>query len=191
MAQCPVKILTFHCNGLNGKIKTKWILTFLQKSQADIMFLQETHCRYADRPIFNSKCFSSQLLAAGTSKSRGEAIILSTKLRSAVTEVKRDPMGCYIFANISLEGETLTLASLYVPNDKPVKFLSESLEVFWAFNNSPILVGGDLNCFSDTQLDYSGVKLLKGGKGNHRGTLGNLQSILDRNNMMDLWRYQY
>lgn len=147
MTQRLIKILILNCNGLNGKIKAKRILTALHKSQADVCFLQETHWKDANRLIFNSKRFSTQILAKDSSKSRGVALLLSSKLRSTVTEVQKDPKGWFLFANITLEGEPLMLATLYAPNYRPLQFLSECLRALRDFSAGPIIVGGDLNFF--------------------------------------------
>lgn len=48
MTQQPLKVLTLNCNRLNDKIKAKCVLFVLLKSQADIIYLQETHWRNAN-----------------------------------------------------------------------------------------------------------------------------------------------
>lgn len=119
-----------NCNGLNDKIKAKRVLSVLLKSQVDIIYLQESHWRNVNCQIFNTKKFSTQLLAAGTSKSRGVAILLSSRLAFEIIDSLSDPDRRYLFANVHVEEEVLTLATLYAPNSKPSVFLS------WAAWNS-------------------------------------------------------
>lgn len=152
------------------------------------MFLQETHCKDASQPIFNSKWFSTQLAAAGSSKSRGVAILLSTRLRFTIEAVRRDDRGRYLFVNIILEGKPLTLASLYAPNDKPVQFVADTLAELKAFGRGPILLGGDLNCVMDAQLDYSGRRKTRSRSENTGCPDGGLDSLLVAHGLVDLWR---
>lgn len=191
MMQRPIKVWTLNCNGLNGKVKAKRILTTLHKSQADILFLQETHWKDITRPIFNSKRFSTQLLAGDSSKSRGVALLISSKLRSTVTAVQADPKGRFLFANMPLEGEAVTVASLYAPNDKPLQFLDECLAELQTFRTGPIILGGDLNCFTDRHLDHSGPKTVRGRGTSTRGAWGNLHTILAKYGLTDVWRHQH
>lgn len=93
MTQRPIKAWSLNCNGLNSKVKAKRVLSALHKSQADIIFLQETHWRDSTRPIFNSKRFSTQLLAGDSSKSRGVALLIPSQLRLTTTAVQADPKG--------------------------------------------------------------------------------------------------
>lgn len=156
MTNTPIKVLTLNCNGQGSKIKAKRILSVLHKSQADILFLQETHCKDATHPIFNSKRFPTQLTAAGSSKSQGVAILLLARLRFQIESVKKDERGRYLFANVLVEDEPMTLASLYAPNVNSVHFVASTLAELKAFSTGPILIGGDLNCISNARLDYSG-----------------------------------
>lgn len=89
-----------------------------------------------------------------------------------------DPKGRYLFVNADLEGEALTLACIYAPNDKPLQFLSESLKALMKFSTGYIILGGDLNCYSDNRLDRTSLKEPKTvGKGS-RGAWGSLQPLL-------------
>lgn len=54
MAQSIIKVLTLNWNGLNNRIKSKRILSVLLKSEADVIFLQETHLKTSHLTIFKS-----------------------------------------------------------------------------------------------------------------------------------------
>lgn len=86
MVQSPVKLLTFNCNRLNSKIKSRRIFAALLKTQAGIIFLQETHLRKSHLPVFKSNRFPIKIQAPGSSKARGVAILISAKIRTVVKD---------------------------------------------------------------------------------------------------------
>lgn len=49
-----IKFLTYNCNWLNDKIKTERVLSALVKTQAEVIFLQETHLHKNTKEVF--KC---------------------------------------------------------------------------------------------------------------------------------------
>lgn len=67
-----IKFLTYNCNGLNDKIKTKRVLSALIKTQAEVLFLQETHIRNNASGVFKCNRLSHQIQAPGSSKAGGE-----------------------------------------------------------------------------------------------------------------------
>lgn len=150
----PLKTLSLNCNGLNSKIKSKRILSMLLKSQADIVFLQETHMTKTSVPLFKTRRYPMQIQAYGTSKSRGVAILFSAKIRTVIEAQEIDPSGRYIFLNVTIEGEPLTLACLYAPNENQFHFLTETLMQLSSFSRGPIILGGDLNTIADPLQDY-------------------------------------
>lgn len=54
-----------------------------------------------------------------------------------------------------------TLASLYVPNEKPVSFLDKCLNLIQGFACGPLIIGGDVNCLMDPKINYSGPQLVR------------------------------
>lgn len=127
MAKSPVKLLTFICNGLNSRIKSKHILTALLRSQADIIYLQEMHLRKSHLPVFKSSRDPIQNQAPSSSKARGVAVLILSKLRVVVQDQMIDPEGRFLFVNVHSEGEPFTLALLYAPNKNPSVFLDNCL----------------------------------------------------------------
>lgn len=152
MATHPVKILSLNCNGLNNRIKSKRILSVLLKSGADIIFSQETHLWCSALPVFKTKRYPIQIQAPGNSKSRGVAVLISARLWTVVQDHTADPNGRFLFLNVSIEGETFMLASLYAANDSPVAFVADSLGALDSFRTGPIIAGGDFNCLADSKL---------------------------------------
>lgn len=71
-----ITVLTYNCNGLNGKIKAKRIQSALVKAKAEVVFIQET----VQNPLFKTKRYDVQVQAPGTSISGG-AVLISPRLQ--------------------------------------------------------------------------------------------------------------
>lgn len=158
MAQNLIRVLTFNCNGLNNRVKAKHILSVLMKSQADIIFLQETQLKKSPLSVLKPPWFPFQFQAPDSSKSCGVAILILAKLHIFGKDQAIDPEGRYLFLNVHIEGEPFTLTSLYAPNEKPLEFLGKCLHSLQSFACGPLIVGGDLNCLMDPKLDCSGPR---------------------------------
>lgn len=191
MAQSPVKLLTFNCNGLNSKIKSKRILTALLRSQADIIYLQETHLRTSHQPVFKTHRFPIQLQAPGSSKARGMAVLISSKLRVVVQDQMIDPEGRFLFANVHIKGEPFILASLYAPNENPLAFLDNCLASLQQFSRGPLIVGGYLNRLMNPRLDCSGPRSAKGATSRGGGRISLPHQTLVKFQLHDIWQCQH
>lgn len=106
--------------------------------------------------LFKTRRFLIQAQVQGTSKSRRVTILISSKLRAMMTFQQIDPWGQFLFLNITIEGEALTLSLVYAPNEDKFSFLSESLHQLSDFSTGPIILGGDLNYIDNVQHDYLG-----------------------------------
>lgn len=125
--QAAMKILTVNVRGLNNKIKLRRVTTALIKQHPDILMLQETHLKQQQGLVCKSKYFGQQFHFPGSSKSRGTAILFSSKIRFQMQEVKKDDRGRFIFVKGLLEHKMCTLASIYAPNQDQVHFLQDTL----------------------------------------------------------------
>lgn len=191
MTQTQTKILTLNCNGLNNKIKSKRILSVLLKSQADIILLQETHFKRPLLPVFKSPRFPIQVQAPGTSKSRGVAILISSKLRATVNDQLIDLEGRFLFLNVHIEGDAFTLALLYAPNEQPTCFIDTCLASLQKFACGPIVLEGDLNCMIDVSFDYSGPrKAREAVKAQATGHMS-LRCLSEKCQLHDVWRVHH
>lgn len=159
----------------------------LLKSQADIVFLQERHKTKSSDPLFKTPRYPIQIQAYGTSKSWGVAILLSAKIWTIIASQEIDPSGRFLFLNVNIEGEPLTLASIYAPNEDQFQFLADTLTNLSSFSKGPIILGGDLNSIADPLQDYSGTGKRKGLRGEARGIHYNLKTQLRKFHLKDLW----
>lgn len=151
------------------------------------MFLQETHKTKSFDPLFKTARYPTQIQAHGTSKSRGVTILLSARIRTSIEAQDIDPLERYLFLNVTMEGEPLTLASVYAPNKNQLQFLTEVSSNLSSFSKGPIILGGDLNSIIDPSQDSSGTVKRKGLRGEARGERHNLGELLRKFRLTDLW----
>lgn len=91
-----MKLVTVNIRGLNNHIKKKRFLSMIQKLDANIVMIQETHLLKSVNFIGSRQRYPIQLLAAGSSKARGTAILLRNTVRYEEVATYRDPNGHFI-----------------------------------------------------------------------------------------------
>lgn len=195
------KALTLNCKGLNSPIKRRRVFTALEREHPDIVFLQETHLKPLDptKPfIYRSRWFAHQFHAAGTSKARGVAILISKNVQFDLLSTSVDTHGHFIFVNCIINAVTYTLASLYAPNVEQLAFLEEVFTKLANFKAGEVLAGGDLNYVCDPSVDRSGR--ISGTKSHSNATRwallrsnteSKLPALLDSFALVDVWRALY
>lgn len=181
-----VQIITQNVNRLNNSVKKKRMYAHLSKLSPDILMLQETHFKSKVDFIFNPKQFPLQLQASGTSKSRGVAILISSRVRFTLSIILADKNGKFLFANGCLEGREVTLATLYVPNENQLSCLEDVLLKIQNFSTGEIVLGGDLNLIVDTTMDkmHGSSSGLMPTKSAQAFTLADL---FTKFNLLDIW----
>lgn len=185
MAFSNLKIGSLNCRGLNHCVKAKRISAFLKKNNLDIVCLQETHLRKGKDFVFSSKVFSSQIMAPGSSSSRGVAIVFSNRVNFQLGKVFKDPVGRYIFVKGRINDEPITIASIYVPNSGQVGYFRDVLENLNLFQEGPLIIGTDLNFVVNKSLDIKrppGKKRLKTGS-------SAISQLLVKYDLTDIWRF--
>lgn len=70
-----LKLLSFNVNGLRSSSKRRAIFKSLRITDADIIYLQETHSTPQDQKIWASEWGGRVLFSHGLSNSRGVAIL--------------------------------------------------------------------------------------------------------------------
>lgn len=118
------------------------------------------------------------------------AILISDKVRVKILSRQVDPRGRYIFANVDIDREILSLATIYEPNEPQIAFLKNALQFLSSFAQGPSIIGGDLNLIADHKLDYSGSKKQTPGRMLHN-TPSALMKLLIDFGLSDIWRSQH
>lgn len=73
-----------------------------------------------------------QFQSPGSSKSRGVAILISSRVRFTMSSLLADKDGRYLFVNGHLENKAVTFVALYAPNDNQLLYMKD---VFFKLQN--------------------------------------------------------
>lgn len=167
----PIKIISLNARGLNIPERRSQLLLTMQRSKADIIFLQETHFRTDAIPKLQNQYYPTTFHATSqTSKSKGVSILLSKHWPLQLTDTLTDVEGRYLFIKGVLFGKKITFANIYAPNSHQVKFFRDITSALLTFQEGILILGGDLNVplnpIQDTStgtssLPYAALKAIK------------------------------
>ncbi|KAL8188493.1 UNVERIFIED_CONTAM: hypothetical protein K2H54_001072 [Gekko kuhli] len=116
-----LKIYSVNIKGLGNLIKRKQVKSL----HASIVFFQEMHARSNTIPLLKSPVFPIQLQA------HGMMILFSKNLNFIRKDTKVDPSGRFLFAKRTTNGQMITLAMIYAPNQN--HFLQDTLTLLNPF----------------------------------------------------------
>jgi hypothetical protein len=95
-----------------------------------------------------------------TRNSRGTAILISNKLDYNVRNSFFDAACNMLIMNISIGEVTITIGSIYGPNDDNEDFFNVLGGKIREYNSNYVVIGGDWNCTYDTNNSRSNVDIL-------------------------------
>lgn len=98
----PLKFLTWNIRGIGSQAKRMKIINHLDKLQADICLLQETHLTVSDQNKLKSPQFTHVFSSIYISKQRGVSILINNKISFVHNSTITDTEGCFIIINISV-----------------------------------------------------------------------------------------
>lgn len=148
-----LKLTSLNICGINNNIKKKRLLSLTKRLKTDILLLQEMHQKKADTPILNKHHFPYQIQAPGLAQAWGTAILKNKTHHFQEKDTLKDKEGRYVITKGQLNNETMTIASIYVPNDGQIQFLDGVFSRLRDFSEGFLLVTGDFNYVVDIQLD--------------------------------------
>lgn len=120
----------------------KRIAHTINKMKAQIILLQETHLKTQEGPVLKLSRFTQQYAAAGSSKARGVAVLISDSVRFQCTDFYRDPRSRFVFIKGALEGQAYTIGLVYTPNADQLQFLEDMFVHLLGFQDGHQIVGG-------------------------------------------------
>ncbi len=116
-------------------------------------------------------------------KARGTAIIIHKKIQFSPSNVIADPQGRYIMVSGKLLHTQVLLVNVYGPNwDK--NFVIKLIAALPSFNSDYLILGGDLNCVMDPNLDRSNPKPQVPSK-----MANEISAFLNQTGCVDPWRF--
>ena len=108
-----LSIITLNINGLNAPTKRQRLAEWIQKQDAYICCLQETHLEPRDTYRLKVKGWKKIFYANTDQKKAGVAIFISDKIDFKIKAVKRDKEGHYIMIKGTIQEEDITIIIIY------------------------------------------------------------------------------
>ena len=154
-------MLSLNARGLRSLEKRKSLLIWLQKQNADIIFLQETYSTKDIENIWKCQWKGSIYFAHGSNRSCGVLILVKDSLEFDLKSILADDNGRYILLNAIVQGCNYFFGNIYAPNKvrEQCSFFEElekKKDAFIADENHRIIIGGDFNVVNNPDLDCSG-----------------------------------
>ena len=152
--QEPLGLISFNARGLGEQIKRLCVMEWLNKfhnASNKIVFLQETHSTEKTETLWKKQWGNGQLIYShGTSGSTGVAIILPTTINYVIEKTIKSQDGRFLALHLKIDNNPFLIINCYAPN-KPkqqIIWLEKVQKIIEEYNNSNIIIGGDLNdCF--------------------------------------------
>src|SRR5688572_20720045 len=121
-----LSIVTLNCSGLRNDAKRRKLFHHLRTLQADIICLQETHCRNQDAAHWTN-------IWAGPAVWTPHVAVLLARSHSLVrSSIKFDNR--LLLVDVTVRGHTFQVVNLYAPADMPAR-----LSLFKSLPDHPLL----------------------------------------------------
>lgn len=142
--------------GIRTQIKKTKILNHLNKLNADICLLQETHLTDSELQYLKTKQYDQVFSSTYNSRQRGVSILVHKRLGLNQHTVITDPEGRYVIVNATIYNHNLTIVNVYGPNDDDPSFFHNLFSIIQGSSN--IIIGGDFNTVLNPDKDRSTAK---------------------------------
>jgi len=148
MSRDSIHFISLNAQGLRDVSKRQRVLQWVTHQKANVLYLQETHFTSdiklaVDDEFSEWHCYH----AFGAGNSRGVSILINKSLAVDIDHVAIDKYGRYLFLNLTLGSDYMTLLNIYAHNDRQLRnnFFSSLLPLLKEKAYSSILIGGDFN----------------------------------------------
>lgn len=154
------RFITWNVKGMNGPNKRAKIFSHLKNLNSEIIFLQETHLKIADKVRLRKNWVGQSFHSNFNIKARGAAILIHKKILFTPSQTISDPQGRFVITSGSLFNTPVGLASIYAPNWDDVSFINKLTNSFPNLNSHRLILAGDFNTVMDPAMDCSSPKTL-------------------------------
>ena len=138
-------IITLNVNGLNAPTKRHRLDEWIQKQDAYICYLQETHFRPRDTYRLKARGWKKIFHANGNQKKSGVAILISDKIHFKIKIITRDKEGHYIMIKGWIQEEDITIINIYANNIGAPQYIMQMVRAIKGEINSNAILVGDFN----------------------------------------------
>ena len=165
---------------MNAITERQRLAEWIQKQDAYICCLQETHLKTRDTYRLKVKGWKKTFDANRDQKKAGVAILISDKIDFKTKAVKRDKEGPYIMIKGSIQEEDITIINIYAPNNGALEYVRQMLRnMKGEIDNNTILVG-DFNT-PLTSMDRSTKQKIN-------KEMQTLNDTIDQLDLIDIYR---
>ena len=179
-----VRFLSWNIKGMGSPIKRSRIFTHLKRLKADLVFLQKTHMRTKDQVRLKCPWVSEVFHSNFNSKTMGVAILIGKSIQFSASKVISDNYGRYLIVMGTLFHVPILLVNIYAPNFDDPHFMNKLFECLPSLNNNLLIIGGDMNCVIDPNLDRSNPRTLTPSLMSK-----SLSDFMSKNGCIDPWRF--
>ena len=179
-------IATVNVNGLNINQKRRQVFNFFKNSKYDVICLQETHQKGAQRKKWEKEWIGKSRWCHGTDATTGVAILFRQHLDVRIISQEEDFGGRILRVTVEINSLKFQILTIYGPNPTTVSESEDFFEYIDQFSDQtvPCLLLGDFNMVQNLDLDRCG--------GNprplHTYGIQNLEKFLNDKNLCDIWR---
>ena len=180
-----IRVLSANCQGLQKLDKRRDVLSYFKERNVNILCLQDTHGVDSDIPtvkeIWGNNCY----IHGVKTNSRGVAILLKNNFEYEILEVNKDTQGNYLHLLLKLNSMTLSLITVYAPNNDDPAFFNELQNILENYKADYSVICGDFNLVLNPDKDTHNYKHIN--NPNARKTVLDMISQFD---LLDIYRYQ-
>ena len=178
-----LKIITLNVRGLRNKMKRATVFHYLKNHKYDLICLQEAHLTKNDVSMWEKQWGGKIYYNEGTSRSKGEVILLSKSFIGTVEPVLE--LDGFLVISVKNDSYDFILANVYAPNSSANKltFYKELQKHINEHSTEHIILAGDFNCVLNGDLDNVA------GRPHRELEVTEFNNILNTADLTDLWRF--
>jgi len=140
-----ISIITLNVNRLNAPTKRHRLAEWIQKQDAYICCLQETHFRPQDTYRLKVRGWKNIFHANGKQKKAALAILILDIIDLKVKKITRGKEGHYVMIKGSVQEEEITIVNIYVPNIGAHQYIRQTLTDIKGEIDSNTIIVADFN----------------------------------------------
>ena len=111
-----LKLLSLNIRGLRDFVRRKAVVNWINKQNADIIFLQETYSTTEIENEWRYQWKGDMFFSHGSNHSKGVLILTKNDLDFRAKKVTTDKNGRFIIMNAEIQDSQFLLGNLYAPN---------------------------------------------------------------------------
>lgn len=182
-----IYVYSQNCRGINNLQKRRDLFQHIRTKKYNLICLQDVHIESKLESYIRSEWGYTHLyLSAYSNNSRGVMILINNNFQCQVGRVLLDPNGNFVILELNIQGENLTLASIYGPNEDKPTFYTTLKQNILDFNNEKVIICGDWNLVIDPDMDTENYRNI-----NNPRARTIVLNFIEQDNYIDIWRTLY